>query len=142
MKLRRWARQGVRVATAEPLRIAVVKGSLDVMRCLVFELGADVDQGTPFYIGAANKIVAPTLYIAAAYGLLLVVHCLVKELGANINQRSQQGTTAIYFAAGNGHLDVLRFLAHEVGADVNNFAILEPVSLHCSSLLTAAVCMS
>jgi hypothetical protein len=98
-KLRRWARQGVRVATAIPLRIAVVKGLLDVMRCLVFELGADVDQGALFDIGAADEIVAPPLFIAAAYGLLLVVNCLVKELGANVNQRSQEGTTPIYIAA-------------------------------------------
>jgi hypothetical protein len=39
-----WARQGVRVTSAEPLCVAVEAGFLEVLRCLVRELGADVNQ--------------------------------------------------------------------------------------------------
>jgi hypothetical protein len=39
-----WARQGVRVVTILPLLIATGKGNLEVLRWLVQELGADVDQ--------------------------------------------------------------------------------------------------
>jgi hypothetical protein len=43
-KIRRWGYQGVRVTTAEPLSIAIRLGNLDVIRCLVMDLGADVSQ--------------------------------------------------------------------------------------------------
>jgi ankyrin repeat protein len=125
MKLRRWARQGVRVATAKPLRIAVTNGFLDVIRCLVMELGADVDQDTPFRGSAAGdrQVVATPLFIAAGLGLLLVVNCLVKELGANPYLISKPaGFTPVIIASQNGYLEVLRFLVNEAGADVNQGA--------------------
>jgi tripartite-type tricarboxylate transporter receptor subunit TctC len=39
-----WARQGVRVACAEPLVAAARGGHHEAMRCLVRELGADINQ--------------------------------------------------------------------------------------------------
>jgi hypothetical protein len=41
--LRKFGRKGVRVATARPLLIAAQNGNLDVLRCLVNELGAEVN---------------------------------------------------------------------------------------------------
>jgi hypothetical protein len=43
-RLASWARQGVRVTTARPLYFATRRGHLEVLRCLVQELGADVNQ--------------------------------------------------------------------------------------------------
>jgi hypothetical protein len=43
-QLQRWGRQGVRVRTWQLLRAAIVSGQLEVLRFLVHELGADVDQ--------------------------------------------------------------------------------------------------
>jgi hypothetical protein len=43
-KLRRWVERGVRVSSAEPLCNAVFKNNIGAVRCLVKELGADVDQ--------------------------------------------------------------------------------------------------
>jgi hypothetical protein len=45
-QLQVWGRQGVRVKTVEPLFAATLCGFLDLMRCLVWELGADVNQTT------------------------------------------------------------------------------------------------
>jgi ankyrin repeat protein len=44
-QIRRWGRRGVRVSTWLPFQIAVKNGDLDMMRSLVNELGADVNQG-------------------------------------------------------------------------------------------------
>jgi hypothetical protein len=42
-QLRRWGRQGVRLVSAEPLVMCACDGvSVDVLRCLVKDLGADV----------------------------------------------------------------------------------------------------
>jgi ankyrin repeat protein len=43
-QLRRWAQQGVRVANANPLRLSAFHGKLNVVRLLIQELGATVDQ--------------------------------------------------------------------------------------------------
>jgi ankyrin repeat protein len=92
VKLRRLKRQGVRVATAEPLIEAAFGGFLGLVRCLCEEFGVNVnhqmsdDGWTPL--------------LSAAYeGHVGVARCLVNDLGANVNQASQDGTTPLCIAA-------------------------------------------
>ena len=112
-QLRWWARRGVRVSSGNLLTQAALRGNLELMRCLVNDLGAAVnraDRGsegfTPF-CAAAQK------------GHLAAVQCLVTELSANVNQAMQDGGTPLYVAAEFGHLAVVRYLVEELGADVN-----------------------
>lgn len=85
-----WARQGVRVTTAEPLLGAGRCHHLEVMRCLVQELGADVKQAPSGY---------SPLLMAVAIGNLAMVRLLVMDLGADINQGDQGGATPLIMAA-------------------------------------------
>jgi hypothetical protein len=62
-QLRRWARHGLRASSGQPLSRAAWLGKLDVVKCLVKELGANVneaivDGGTPLLIAANNGNVA------------------------------------------------------------------------------------
>jgi hypothetical protein len=57
-QLRLWARQGVRVTTGGALCAAADDGFLEVTKCLMLELGADVNQTlyhgwTPLLVGAS-----------------------------------------------------------------------------------------
>merc|ERR1712195_49310 len=90
---------------------AAALGHLEVVRALVTELGAEVNQ-------AIQNGCTP-VFIAAYQGHLEVVRALVTELGADVNQAKQDGTTPLYIAAQNGHLEVVRALVTELGADVN-----------------------
>jgi hypothetical protein len=111
-QLRRWGRQGVCVRSVEPLQQSAANAaSVEVLRCLVQDLGADVN--------GANQDGATPLYIAAERGHLAVVRCLVKELGADVNQAANDGATPLYFAAAKGYLAVALLLVEELGADVN-----------------------
>jgi ankyrin repeat protein len=116
-QFRRWGRQGVRVQSADFLVNAILaKVSLGILRCLVKELGADVN-------GAANLTGLGTpLCAAAQIGNLVLVQCLVKELGADVNQAGSSGATPSFIAAQNGHVDLLRCFVREHGAEVNQAA--------------------
>jgi hypothetical protein len=120
-------------------------GRLAVVRCLVKEFGADVNQRhehafTPLYIAAiegklevvqclVNEHGADVnlgdeqgltpLYAVAKKGRLAVVRCLVKDLGADVNRRPKIGSTPLHIVARMGHLDVVHFLVYDLGADVN-----------------------
>jgi hypothetical protein len=105
-----WARQGVRVASAEPLVAAAHGGHLEAMRCLVRELGADVNQAT--------RSGSTPLVFAARRNDLALVHFLVEELGADANQAVwNDGRTPLNVAASRGNLAVVRSLVH-LGAEV------------------------
>jgi ankyrin repeat protein len=93
------------------LHIAVFQGILDVVRSLITEFGADVNQ--------AMHDGATPLTIAAEMGYLDIVRCLAGEFSADVNQANRDGWTASYHAAYNGHLDTLRCLVCEFGAAVN-----------------------
>jgi hypothetical protein len=43
-QLRRWAHQGVRCVSATPLVQAALVGKLEIVKCLVLELRADINQ--------------------------------------------------------------------------------------------------
>jgi hypothetical protein len=55
-----WARQGVRVTTVKPLCVAAEEGHLEVVRCLVEKMGADVSHShygdTPLIVAAEEAI--------------------------------------------------------------------------------------
>jgi hypothetical protein len=144
-KLRRWAKRGVRVRSGEALSQAVLNDNIAAVRCLVKDLGADVnrtdDDGfTPLNIAAqlanlntircfvkelgadvdrVSKGGITALHIAAQEGYLAVVLCLVKELGADVNQASHNGCTPLYMAAQYRHPAVMVCLVKELGADVD-----------------------
>jgi ankyrin repeat protein len=110
VQLQRWGQQGVRVSSGEPLAWAAELGLVDVMRCLVKDLGANVKEGCKG---------CPPLFFASQRGHVAAVLCLVKELGANVNQKSQAGATCLHAAFHNGSLAVVRCMVNELGADVN-----------------------
>jgi ankyrin repeat protein len=76
------------------LRIAAQLGNLQMMRCLVAELSADVDRVT-------IKGDTP-LHIAVDKGNLEAVQCLVKELEADVNLGDDDGYTPVYIASSGG----------------------------------------
>ena len=86
-----------------PLRIAVYKGHLEVVRWLAVEAGADVNQ-------ASSTGWTPVM-IAAKNGHLEVVRCLAVEA-------SSDGSTPVMLAAHAGHLEVVRLLIG-LGAKTN-----------------------
>ena len=144
-QLRRWAKQGVRVITADPLIQAASYGLLDVLTLLVKELGAEVNN--------SNENGTTALHAAAMQGQVTAARCLVKEFGANINQPSKDGVTptqaaaqignvhvlrclveglgaditggyslSLFIAAGNGHLECVQYLVEDLGVDINHAA--------------------
>jgi hypothetical protein len=145
IQLRRWGQLGIRVISGEPLYESAANGaSLDVLRCLVNELGADVNKAvegnTPLrmavqnnHLGVVECLVkelradvnqvndtgATALLKAVQQGHLAVVECLVKELGANVNHAASCGSTALHVAAENGNLAVVRCLLKVPGVDIN-----------------------
>jgi ankyrin repeat protein len=84
-----------------------------MVRCLVDELGADVNQAH------GDKGFA-ALHIAAISGYLGLVRCLLGELHADVDKKDTIGYTALLFAACRGHLYVVRCLVREFGADINH----------------------
>jgi ankyrin repeat protein len=83
-QLRTWARQGVKVTSAQPLCSAASRGYMDVIRCLVLELDADVNRALP------NGRTA--LYFAAEGGQLAAVRCLA---GTPLQHNSNATVTSL-----------------------------------------------
>jgi hypothetical protein len=81
-QLRVWARQGVRVTTGGPLCRAIPDGSLELVNCLVQELGASVNQ-------AMQRRSTP-LIVAALCGQVDIARRLV-ELGADVEKNVPRG---------------------------------------------------
>jgi ankyrin repeat protein len=136
----------MRDAGSNPVLIAAQKGHLDVLRCLVNDLGADVNPNvngiTPLFMAAQES----HLEVSAAWSRSLaqksicprtmeprpcislpkratmctdVVRCLVTDLGPDVNQARHDGYTPLHVATRDGKLDVLRCLVNDGGADVN-----------------------
>jgi hypothetical protein len=110
-QLRRWARSGIRVTSAEPLCDAVWHNNYEVVLCLVRELGADVNQ--------IDENGLLPLCSAARVGDLRMIKCLVIELGADVNRFDAAGNTPLFVAAAIGNLAVVRYLVKELDAEVN-----------------------
>jgi hypothetical protein len=144
-RLCRWGRRGIRVASTRPLLFAALKNNVDMIMCLVDELGANAnemmaDGSTPLIVavqkeslGAMRCLVMEVgadinlaghdgftpLLMAASLEHLECVRCLVKDLGATVNQLGRGGRTALHYAASGGNLDLVRLLVKELGADVD-----------------------
>jgi hypothetical protein len=127
-QLREWGRHGVRVGTIEPLIAATCGGFPEVLRCLVRELGADVNQ--------ARLRGTTSLIVAADEDNLAVVQCLV-QLGADVNRvMDDDGDTPLLTAAEVGNVAVVRYLVEAgawVGAvgDLNDTALLRSALYGC-----------
>lgn len=133
------------MVSAEPLYHCAGLGlSSDILRCLVKDLGADVngiekDGATASYFAAQNAHLASVrclvnelganvhqmvhtntaLHIAAKQGHGAIVQCLVKEFGAEVNQANHVGATPLIAAAQTDQSAVMRLLVTDLGADVN-----------------------
>jgi hypothetical protein len=148
-KLRRLAKKGSMQGRSRPLCHAARNGDrLDVIRCLVKELGANVNQAdadgcTPLFMAALeghlelvrclgkelgadvnqpDRYGCSPLYIAAEKGFVAIVRCLGKELDADVKQATQTGHTPLHIGAQCGHLAVVKCLVKELGSDVNRTA--------------------
>jgi hypothetical protein len=124
--LRDWAQQGVRVTTVGPLFVAAEKGRLEVVRCLVQQMGANVNRTT------LNGATILMYIVMKQWGNSAVVQCLV-ELGADVNQAIQNGRTPLNFAADGGHLAVVRRLVEagaRLGAVSHGGSTSSHISLH------------
>jgi hypothetical protein len=112
-QLRRWGQQGVWVGTAEPLGLAVFEGiPLEVLSCLVKELGADVNQ--------RDKRGCTSLAMASYKGYPDIVRFLAEELRADVNiRKNEDGRTPLCMGAEVGSFYVVRTLLR-LGADINS----------------------
>jgi hypothetical protein len=109
-KLRQWGLlQGVRVASAETLLEAVRRNCRNLVRLLVEDLGASINQ--------ADVHGRTPVFMAAMYRKIDVLR-LCKELGADFDMAcNDTGFTALHFASRHGNDDVVRVLI-ECGANV------------------------
>jgi hypothetical protein len=115
--LRIWARQGMRVKTSKPLWMAVAgeyPEVLEVLKILVQELGADVNQ--------AVHAGSPPLIMAAADGDLAMVRCLV-ELGASIDATDNFGDTTLLKSVRYDHISTMQYLLEHAGANMDDISI-------------------
>jgi hypothetical protein len=103
-QVRRWGRQEIRVVSARPLLQALRQNKLEATRCIVNDLGADVNQ-----MSDSGKCTTP-LTMAAYWGHLELVRCPVKDLGADVNQRSPDGSTVLFLAASKENPNLVRLL--------------------------------
>jgi ankyrin repeat protein len=83
----------------------------DLIRCLVEESGADINQPT-------NSGNTP-LFVAAQNGKVAAVRYLADKLGTNVNHANVEGATSLCITAQHGYLDVLKCLVNEFGANIN-----------------------
>jgi hypothetical protein len=98
--------------------MAAQKGHMAVMRCMVMELGYDVNT--------SNRIGATPCFVAAQHGNLAVLKCLVKELGADINITAHGSVTPLMAASINKHAEIVQWMIKE-GADTQTPA---PIHSH------------
>jgi ankyrin repeat protein len=125
-----WARQGVRVTFALPLIAAAASGRIDVLQCLVRELGADVNYQV------IQSGVTP-LTAAAQTDNLAVVRCLV-ELGADVKQAWGDDTPLI-LAAYAGKTVVVRCLV-QLGAEVGAMDSIGDTAFILSATRQCSIC--
>jgi hypothetical protein len=138
-----WAGQGVRVTSTDPLFVAARIGHLDMVRLLVQQMGANVNQPpgeTPLIVAAycdntalvrllvtelgadinhGSLHVGSPLMMAASRGLRAVVQVLV-ELGAKVGAVNVYGSTALHLSARNGHYLTMQYLLEEGGANMED----------------------
>jgi ankyrin repeat protein len=96
---------------------AAHKGRLEVVQCLITELGIDVDHADDngcLSLFTENDGLT-NLYAAAKAGYLNIVRCLV-EFAADVNQRTKYGNMLLMVAAYFMNHKIVRYLLKH-GAD-------------------------
>ena len=97
-----------------PLFEAVVRGNVEMVRFLVKECNADLEERAGYEL-FMFELVTPLLF-AAILNKLEVVRCLI-DLGADINAVSSCGSTPVLIACGQSSVALAAcFISH--GADV------------------------
>ena len=107
------------------LHIAAGKGNLDIVKCLVEECGANIQQ-QGIWKGDSNRQrfsqVTP-LWVATYKNELNVVKYLASK-GAHIERRNgTDRTPELHIAAGKGNLKIVKCLVEECGADIQQQGI-------------------
>jgi ankyrin repeat protein len=118
-----WGREGIRIHCEKPFRLALVHGaSSDILRCLVKDLGADVNL--------RNSIGLTPLYAASYVGDQEKVRLLLEELGADVNIANTSDCVPLWIATSKGHLGIVRILLaskadsnHRSGEDMTPLSV-------------------
>jgi ankyrin repeat protein len=101
-----------RLDGALPVFMAVQKKHLHILRCLVLEFGADINQ-----LQVDDMYGATPVHMAAEEGFLELVRCMVEELGADVvNKTMKDGRTPLMAASRGKHKMVAKYLIKH-GAD-------------------------
>jgi hypothetical protein len=138
-RIKIWASQGVRrVTSGRPLCAAAQGGYVEVVRYLVQQMGANVNQthhgDTPLIIAAENGFTdlvrllvtdlgadinhgTSPLIVAARRGDLAIVRCLI-ELGADVGAVNSDGYTALLISALRGQYSTTQYLLEDAGANM------------------------
>jgi hypothetical protein len=116
-------------ASATALHIAAQLGFVSVMRCLVKELGADVNK-------PSEKNGCSPLHTAARVGYAEGVRCMVEELGANVNQADHYSLTPPMAASRGKHKLIAKYLIKH-GADPQASAPAYGAAADMSQLMVA-----
>jgi ankyrin repeat protein len=101
--------EGVQAVNTTPL--LGIAPDKDMVRFLVNNLGADVNQ--------ANPSGATAVFHADQEGRMALVKYMVEELGADVHLPNKNGITVLSVAAQEGHVDIVRYLRNELNVDVN-----------------------
>ena len=118
--------------TEKPLTIAAQDGYLDVVKCLVEQLGVDINR--------KNKTGFSAFFAAIQRGEIDVARYLHQK-GADSNLAEAHGYTPVYWAAQKGKTDILELLVKEFGADPNQASNkgMMPVQVTCRFGQTRAI---
>ena len=100
---------------ATPLLLAAHQGQLEIVKYLITEAHANMNQGD-----TSNG--DTPLIRAAGHSQLSVVKYLIAEAHADVSQADSKGNTPLITAAMNGALEVVKYLVAEAHADVNQAA--------------------
>lgn len=102
----------------EPLKLAIIKGNLDIVKLLI-EKGANINVKYDLY--------NTPLHIAMINGNLEIVKLLI-EKGADVNAKNETNDTPLHIAMIKGNHDIVKLLI-EKGADINieNTKLIKPL---------------
>ena len=93
-----------------PLFVAVMRGNVGMVECLVKEWKADMEElGSCMDMESKSYHQVTPLWLAAISNNLEVVECLI-DLGADINASSDTGFTPVFYAYFRKNLDVVKCL--------------------------------